>query len=162
MTRGLAITSFLILTSCAAAPHPPELAVFHHPNGTRAAEGAVLERENDVYSAEALEQRTAFPWTVRQRTGTWHYWHPNGQLRAIVQYGTGQFTDCCVAGLCTRPYERPVGRVELFDESGKPLLNRRPGSRTYRIETNCDGGAAIFAPRVTLPADIRPQLPPGA
>jgi hypothetical protein len=161
MTRRLAITSFLILTSCAVLPHPPEVVVFHHPNGTRAAEGAVLESENDIYSMEALEQRTAFPWTVRQRTGTWHYWHPNGQLRAIVDYGSAHFTDCCVAGLCTRSYERLVGRVELFDESGKPLLNRRPGSRTRRINTNC-GGAAIIAPRVTLPADIGPQLPPGA
>jgi hypothetical protein len=153
MTRGIAV-ALLLLTSCASST--PR--VFHHRNGARAAEGAILSRENYL-TAETFFDLATLPWIEYQRTGTWRYWYPTGQLRAVVHYSSAEYTDCCVTGFCVQTYERLVGQVELFDESGRTLLKGEAGSRRRTIDTNC-GPATITAPRVTLPADILPQLPP--
>lgn len=157
MTRGVAI-ALLLLTSCAPLTRRGKVVVYHHRNGAKAAEGAILTAGNFL-TADTFFELATLPWIEYQRTGRWRYWYPNGQLRAVVQYSFGEYTDCCVAGPCAQSYERLVGRVELFDESGKSLLKSDAGTRKRVIDTNC-GLTTITAPEVTLPADILPQLPP--
>jgi hypothetical protein len=145
--------------SCTTSPVPLHAATFFHANGQLAAAGRWTTFENNGFVIARVEGRQAAPWRQYYRVGTWRYWYPSGVLRAVVEYGLGEYTECCVAGRCRNAYETTDGHPHLFSEDGSAVKLTRAASSAC-IQTNCGGCTPVARPRYILPADLAPEWNP--
>jgi len=150
--------SVLILASCASASVQSRPVEYRDDQGERAV-GRITSYESGGYIVAEVEKRHPKPWKQYYRFGTWYYWFPSGHLRGIVNYGIGEYTECCVAGPCTSHYEYLRGRPQLFSEQGEPIpliRTNAPGC----IRTNCGECPAVKRPTFLLPPDLAPEWNP--
>ena len=92
------------------------------------------------------------PWQNEIRVGEWHYWHPNGQLRAVVNYEVDVYTQCCFGGYCEMKHEFKSGFFAFWHPNGQLVTEGEFVVSIRHIETNCEGGDSVKTHN--LPADI--------
>jgi len=149
----------LVVVSCVSTSVESRLVEYRDDRGWKA-EGRVTEFTSNGYAIAEAEKRHPVPWKKYYRVGTWRYWYPDGHLRAIVRYDIGEYPECCVAGPCTRRYERLRGRPQLFTEESV-VVPLRHAKWSACIRTNCVNCELISRPRYLLPADLAPEWNPG-
>jgi hypothetical protein len=159
-SRRIAIAFLLALVACATASPKPEgeMREFRHPNGKIAAAGRVTSYESDTFFIAPVEHRPVQPWQQHLRSGPWQYFDESGALRAEVSYRVAWYEDCCVAGLCKRPYEVVDGVVRLYAPDGTQTYDGRAKNRRRLLQTNCQGGDWVTVSTLPLPNDIRPDF----
>ena len=138
---------FFVITNCKTASVPisqinkTETFVEHYENGEIKTIGntIILPEDTDNYSKKYIKIRSGF----------WHEFYENGQLKESGNYKLDNYKICSIAGLADMQYSYKIGEWCYFYSNGNLKAKGIYKIGKKNIENSCEGGYDINFGSVT-------------